>query len=169
MPRRILPVALGFLLVQPLAATAAEKGQAPALKPWDAADVERLAREVQHLCSTLRNEQRRRPPTSVASGQEHSRVRYMDLLFQAEGESRRLADLAKAGKTRDETLNAFRTVDRLQRDVAEQARRMFLPKATIDELQEMRADIEELRLYFQGTVDTSPQLVGPKKSKKGGE
>ena len=168
MSRRLVLVALGVLLAQPLSAHA-EDAPAPELKAWDGAEVERLAREIQHLCSRLRHEQRQRPPASMASGQEHSRVRYMDLLFQAEGESRRLADQAAAGKTRDDSLNTFRSVDGLQRDVAEQARRMFLAKATIDELQEMRADIEQLRLYFQGTIDTSPQLAGPKKSKKGGE
>ncbi len=168
MSRRLPPVALGVLLLLPLSAPAADEEPAPTLKPWDAAEVERLAREVQHLCSTLRHEQRQRPPASVASGQEHSRVRYVDLLFQIEGESRRMADLAAAGKSRDDLLNTFRTTDGLQRDVAEQARRLFLAKKTIDELQTMRADIEELRLFFQGTVDTSRQLAGPKR-KKGGE
>jgi hypothetical protein len=153
-------VVLGVVFVVAGASRAADDSER---KPWVQADVAALARQVQHACSDLRNKERAQPPSGIASGQSHARERYMDKLFQAEGEARRLADQAEAGKSRDASYNVFQRLDELQRDAAEEARRMFLPKATIDELQSLRAAIEQLRLYYEGRIDTRPELVGPTK------
>ena len=68
-------------------------------------------------------------------------------------------------------MNLFRRIDEIHRDAAEELRRMFLSEANLARVKEGRALLEELRLYYTGTVDsfawaaTRPQQWPPEQTK----
>jgi len=158
--------ALGLAILEPAWAADHEGGEGTvALKTWDQAAIGSLADKLQHQADGLRKEARNRPPEPVGSGQTEGLERYQNTLRSMESEARRLKLEVEAGKGRDDTLNIFKRIDELRRDADEEARRLFLPKATIDSIQASRATLEELRLYYTGTVDDRPDLVGPSKDK----
>jgi len=138
--------------------------EAAARKPWNAGEVEQLAAGIGAKATKLRDEMRARPKDPVGAGTEPARKRYMDHLRRVEAASRKLANAAKDGKTADDTFTSFQRIDELQRDTAEEARRLFLPKETIDDLQDSRKLVEELRVFYTGEKDTRPGLVGPRRS-----
>jgi predicted RNase H-like nuclease (RuvC/YqgF family) len=132
-------------------------------KEWDQAAVAGLAEKLQHSFDALRADARNRPPDNLGSGQSEYIERYQDILRSLEDECRRLKREVEDGKGRADTLKTFERIDELRRDADEDARRLFLAKATIDKIQANRAELEQLRLYYTGKVDETPSLVGPSK------
>lgn len=132
-------------------------------KEWDQASVAELAGKLQHSFDALRADARNRPPEPLGSGQTQSIERYQSKLRSLEDECRRLKLEVEKGKGRDDTLTNFKRIDELRRDADEEARRLFLAKATIEKIKANRAELEELRLYYTGKVDERPSLEGPSK------
>ncbi len=156
----------------PAAAAAAEEAlpsvdaqapAAPAPPEWDAERVVELARAVHTSARELREIQRRKPPEHLASGQASARTRYIDNLRLAAAESRRLADAVESGKDRDQTLSSFRRTEELLRDTSEDARRMYLPKDTLDRIQALSQTVDELAFLYTGRSDGRSPLHGPTK------
>jgi hypothetical protein len=132
-------------------------------KEWDQAAVAGLAEKLQRSFDALRADARNRPPEPVGSGQSQYIERYQNTLRSVEDECRRLKGEVEEGKGRDDTLKTFERIDELRRDADEDARRLFLAKATIEKIQANRAELEDLRLYYTGKVDETPSLAGPSK------
>lgn len=134
---------------------------APAAHEWDQAKVTAIAETLANDVRGLRNSARSQPPDNLASGQSRARMRLLDELRLIERETRSLhSELAK-GEGRDTTRPIFRRIDELRRSAAEDARRMFLPKATLDQIQASRGALEELRVFYGGPADDRDDLHGP--------
>jgi hypothetical protein len=144
-----------------LAAAGAARGGAGQPLPWDQEKVAAEARDLAAAVRGLRRSARDQPPNTIASGQAAARMRLLDRLRLIEGESRHLSHELARGVGRDETLPVFERLDLLRLRAAEDARRMFLPKATIDMMQRARGHLEAMRAYYTGEEDPRPGLVGP--------
>ena len=103
------------------------------------------------------------PPDNIASGQSAARQRYRDLLRRLQSESRSLSDQVGKGRSRKETENLYLRIQEIGRNTAEEARRMFLSSATIDEIQKAEDRMNQLRVYYLGSAEPRPALVGPSK------
>ena len=156
--------ALPALLI-PSGGASAEHHEAAAaeLPPWNQEEVASLARELQKTVHELRRLERNMPHDTIASGQSRAREQYRQLLRGLDIESRSLADQVAKGKSREETRNLYRRIEELSRDAAEEARRMFLPQRTIDEIQKAEDLTNRLRVAYRGAPDPRPTLVGPSK------
>jgi hypothetical protein len=162
--RHLLVMLLQAAMLGGAAASQHEGEAEPQPKAWDQAAVAALAEKLQHSFDALRADARNRPSESLGSGQSQHIERYQSTLRSLEDECRRLKLEVEKGKGRSDTLAIFARIDELRRDADEDARRLFLAKATIDKIQANRAELEDLRLYFTGKVDETPSLVGPSKS-----
>ena len=134
------------------------------LPAWDQEKVTELAEKLASSVRNLRRSARKQPPDTIASGQSASRMRFMDRLRLIERETRSLHDELSNGEGKDSTFPIFRRIDEVRRVVAADARRMFLPQETIDQIQAARAVLEELRSYYGQPPDTRPALHGPRSS-----
>ena len=104
---------------------------------------------------------RAQPTDSLASGQSAAKQRYMDKLLQIEADCRKRADRVENGAGRGDTLGGFERADELSRDLAEEARRLFLPEEQIEQIKADRVAMQQIRLYYTGVELDQPSLVGP--------
>ena len=161
--RLLLVMVLGAAMLGGAAASQHEGEAEVQPKEWDQAAVAGLAEKLQQSFDALRADARNRPPQNLGSGQSQYIERYQSTLRSLEDECRRLKLEVEKGKGRDDTLKNFERIDELRRDADEDARRLFLAKASIDKIQANRAELEQLRLYYTGKVDETPSLAGPSK------
>jgi hypothetical protein len=158
-----VPVLATFFAL-PLLATAAHHEQAGEPKAWVGEQVAALAQKLGKHAEDMRQAVRKQAGTeSLASGQSRATEALIDDLRGLRVECNKLRKQAERGESREDTENLFRRIDEIHRDAAEELRRMFLSEANIERVKEGRALLEALRLYYTGTVDTRPDLVGPKK------
>ena len=165
----LVAVATTFALAAGAGADSHEEGEptlaAEAELPAGAQEkVTELAEKLASSVRNLRRSARKQPPDTIASGQSASRMRFMDRLRLIERETRSLHDELSNGEGKDSTFPIFRRIDEVRRVVAADARRMFLPQETIDQIQAARAVLEELRSYYGQPPDTRPALHGPRSS-----
>lgn len=158
-----VPVLATFFALS-LLATAAHHEQAAEPKAWDGEQVAELAGKLGKHSEDMRQAVRKQAGTeSLASGQSRATDALIDDLRGLRVECNKLRKEAERGKSREDTENLFRRIDETHRDAAEELRRMFLSEANLERVKEGRALLEQLRLYYTGTIDTRPDLVGPKK------
>ena len=160
----VLSTALLVLALDAPAESDAANEKPPELPVWNQQEVADLGRKLQHLTSDLRAQERFAPQDSIASGQAHARQRYRDILRGLEKQCQKLANLVGEGKSREDTAMLFNRIAEMGRDAAEEARRMFLARETIDTIQEAEAVTNQLRIFYKGSADPRPALVGPSKN-----
>jgi small-conductance mechanosensitive channel len=160
----VLFTALLVLALDAPAESDAAKEKPPELPAWNQQEVADLGRKLQHLTSDLRDQERSAPQDSIASGQARARERYRDILRNLEDQCRKLVGRVEEGKSREDTAMIFNRIQEMGRDAAEEARRMFLARETLDTIQEAEAVTNQLRIFYRGSADPRPALVGPSKN-----
>ena len=160
----VLSTALLVLALDAPAESDAAKEKPPELPAWNQQEVADLGRKLQQLTSDLRAQERNAPQDSIASGQARARESYRDILRGLESRCQKLANLVEKGKSREDTAMLFNRIQVMARDAAEDARRMFLARETIDTIQEAEAVTNQLRIFYKGSPDPRPALVGPSKT-----
>jgi hypothetical protein len=174
---RALPLCLiAFVATLAVPPAPAAEEAAPAAEPpaWDQARMIQLAGGLQKAAHDMRNSVRAQPEQGIASGQSYARNNMMDDLRVLEMESKRLKLDLENGKSRDHTYPVFRRLNEVRLNLAEEARRMFLPRSQLDTMKSARAMLEDMRFFYTGEKDETPDLVGPKKdddaaAKQGGD
>ena len=101
--------------------------------------------------------------SNVAAGQASARQRYARQLRTFSNQARGLSERVGKGATRDDSAAQFTRLRTTARDVAEEARRMFLPRASIDEIQKSEEIMNQLSVFYTGASGTRPALTGPSK------
>ncbi len=126
--------------------------QATELEKWDQAALTELSGELVESVKDLRESARRQPPPTIASGQSRARFRLIDLLRVIEQECKALRDALAAGEGHDQTISIFERIEEVRVRAAQDARRMFLPVQTMDQIKAARGVLEKIRPFY----DTKP-------------
>jgi hypothetical protein len=134
--------------------------QAAEREKWDQAALTKLSGELVESVKDLRGSARRQPPDSIASGQSRARHRLLDLLRLIEQECKALRDALAAGEGHDQTISIFERIEETRVRAAQEARRMFLPVQTMDQMKAARAVLEKIRLYYDAKPPTDSGVRG---------
>ncbi len=134
--------------------------QATEREKWDQAALTELAGELVESVKDLRNSARRQPPGSIADGQSRARHRLIDLLRLIEQECRALSDSLAAGEGHDQTISIFERIEEMRVRAAQDARRMFLPVQTMDQIKAARGVLEKIRPYYDAKPPTDLGVPG---------
>ena len=143
-----LTLALSFPLLAVLLAApnASAEGAATA---WDQKRVSEIAAELATSAGQLyRAVVKKQGGGQVGSGQANAYMRLKDNLRVARNETKHLARALADGKSREETEPAYRRLMTLVRDARVNARKMFLEKPILDEVDKANALLDQLEPYY---------------------
>ena len=122
--------------------------------PWDQKAATELAGQLAESVRDLRQTVRRNPVPMIASGQAAATHRLLDQLRLIRSESNHLHSRLADGEGRLETQPVFRRINELRRSAAENARRMHMPEATLDEIDSARELLAKLARYYGDEVSS---------------
>ena len=138
--------------------------------PWDqekvTAQAEAFATQMNKI---YRGIVRKQTGAQVGSGQSASYLRLKDNLRLGRNEARHLERALQDGKSRDDTYAVFARLMTIVRNSRENARRMFLEQATLDEIAAANETLRKLAPYYDPDLEAELDRAGKDFDSRGSE
>jgi hypothetical protein len=138
---RAFAIGLALVLAAPTVSAAEDE-------KWDQQQVAALAKQLASAVDGLRDSFRQSQTAGTQPTQQKVRFQVLDELRMLEMETRHLALSLEKGAGRDETAPAFRRIEEIRKDLADDARRAYIEAPTQQRIDAARGIWRQLEPYY---------------------